>query len=149
MLLSKSHKPTPFVSLRDATFRLGDRLVFENTTWTFHRHEQWAIIGPNGSGKSVLADGLRGRLPLVHGRLRYHFRPPRGLSPEEAIGHVAFEDRKSEVCGTVVQSRWNSFEDEGALQVRNFLSYERVIEVNPFEVTPLHRVARPLFERRM
>ena len=149
MPLSKTQRPTPFLSLASATFRLGDRLVFENTSWIFHRHEQWAIIGPNGSGKSVLADGLRGRLPLVQGEMRYHFQPPRGLVPEDAIGHVAFEDRKSEIRGTVVQSRWNSLEEEDSLLVRDFLSYERVMEVNPFEVTPQHRTARPGFDRHM
>jgi molybdate transport system ATP-binding protein len=141
-------KPKPFLSLENATFRLGDRLIFENTSWAYQRHQQWAIIGPNGSGKSVLADGLRGRIPLVQGDMRYHFRPPRGLSGEEAIGHVAFEDRKSEVHGMVVQSRWTSFEEEGSLLVQDFLSYERVMEVNPFEVTPKHLAARPAFEKR-
>jgi molybdate transport system ATP-binding protein len=48
-----------------------------------------------------------------------------------------------------VQSRWNSFEEEASLHVRDFLSYERVMDVNPFEVTSQHRVAQPLFERRM
>lgn len=146
---SPSQKGQPFLALRDATFRLGDRLVFPGTTWTWNRHEQWAIIGPNGSGKSVLADGLRGRLPLVHGELRYHFRPLHGFSHEDAIGHVAFEDRKSEVHGTVVQSRWTSFEEEGSALVHEFLAYERVMEVNPFEVTSKHGAMRPAFERRL
>jgi molybdate transport system ATP-binding protein len=126
----------PFLSLREATFRLGDRLVFENTSWVFHRREHWAIIGANGSGKSLLADALRGRVPLVRGELRYHFRPPPGLSHEEAIGHVSFEARKHEVHDTVVQSRWNSLEEEGALRVKEYLSCERVMEINPFEVSP-------------
>ncbi len=139
----------PFLALQEATFRLGDRLVFEQTTWTLHEGEQWAIIGPNGSGKSILADGLRGRLPLVHGDLRYHFRPPNGLVPEDAIGHVAFEDRKSELHGTVVQSRWTSFEEEASLRVADFLSYERVMEINPFEVTIGHKVRRLQFEHRL
>jgi len=137
-----------FLSLQDAAFRLGDRIVFEHTSWAFHRHEHWAIVGANGSGKSLLADALRGRLPLVEGELRYHFRPPAGLTPEESMGHVAFEDRKADVHETVVQSRWNSLEEEGALLVRDFLSYERVIEVNPFEVTSQHDQLRPKFERR-
>src|SRR5256885_482336 len=128
-------KPKPFLSLRGARFRLGDRLVFENTTWTLHRDEQWAIIGSNGSGKSVLADALRGRLPIVQGELLYHFRPSSGLSPEEAIGHVAFESRKSEVHGAVVQSRWMSFEQESSLRVKDFLSYDRTMEINPFEIS--------------
>ena len=139
----------PFLSLNQATFRLGDRLVFEQTNWRIHRGEQWGIIGPNGSGKSILADGLRGRLPLVKGELRYHFRPPPNLSHEEAIGQVAFEDRKTELDGAVVQSRWTSFEEETALTVSHFLSYQRVMEVNPFEVGARHGIARQHFERRL
>jgi ABC-type cobalamin/Fe3+-siderophores transport system ATPase subunit len=143
-----SRCPRPFFSLERATFRLGDQLVFENTSWVFHGREQWAIIGANGSGKSLLADALRGRLPLVQGDLRYHFRGPPGLGAEAAIGHVSFEDRKRDVHGTVVQSRWNSLEEESALRVRDFLAYERVMDINPFEVTARFDRARPHFERR-
>ena len=146
---SRSVRRQPFLSLRDGAFRLGDRIMFRQTSWVFHRHEHWAIIGANGSGKSLLADALRGRLPLVHGELRYHFQPPPGLAPEEAISHVSFEDRKADVHDTVVQSRWNSLEEEGASFVRDFLSYERVMEINPFEVTDRHERARTQFERRM
>ena len=149
MSLPAPHRPEPFLSLVDATFRLGDRLVFEHTSWVYRRSEQWAILGANGSGKSLLADALRERLPLVQGELRYHFHPPPGLTPEEAISHVSFEDRKAEVHDTVVQSRWNSLEEEGGSLVRDYLSYERVMDVNPFEVTARHRQARPRFERRM
>ena len=56
-----------FCRLRDGAFRLGDRIIFKHTSWVFHRQEHWAIIGANGSGKSLLADALRGRLPLVQG----------------------------------------------------------------------------------
>ncbi len=139
---------TPFLSLTDATFRLGDRLVFENTSLSFKRDHQWAVIGENGSGKSLFGDALRGRLPLVHGDLQYHFKPPAGLSHEECLGHVSFEDRKANVHETVVQSRWNSFEEEGALTVRAFLSYEQVMEINPFEVSADHAKAKLAFERR-
>jgi molybdate transport system ATP-binding protein len=145
----KPYRPQPFLSLLDAAFRLGDRLVFEHTSWVFRRPEHWAILGANGSGKSLLADALRGRLPLVQGELRYHFQPPPGLAPEEAISHVSFEDRKAEVHDTVVQSRWNSLEEESGSLVRDYLSYERVMDVNPFEVTARHRQAWPRFERRM
>jgi molybdate transport system ATP-binding protein len=145
---SNRRQPRPFLSLSNATFRLGDELVFESTSWVFHRHEHWAIVGANGSGKSLLADALRGRLPLIKGELRYHFRPPEGLAPEEAIGHVSFEERKSNLRGMVVQSRWNSLEDHSGLLARDFLSYERVVDINPYEVTDRHEKARPLFERR-
>jgi molybdate transport system ATP-binding protein len=138
-----------FLSLRGATFRLGDRLVFAHTNWTFHRNEHWAVLGPNGSGKSLLADAVRGKLPLVDGQLHYDFRPPPGLSAEEAIGYVSFETRKAEIHGEVAQSRWNSLEEEGALSVRDFLSYERVMDINPFEITERHQRDQPRFERRL
>ena len=66
----------PFLVLRNASFRLGDRLVFENSSWVFRRDDHWAVLGPNGSGKSLLADALRGSLPLVGGELLFRFRPP-------------------------------------------------------------------------
>jgi molybdate transport system ATP-binding protein len=137
-----------FLSLTDATFRLGDRLVFENASLEFGRDQHWAVMGPNGSGKSLFGDALRGRLPLVHGDLQYHFKPPADLSHEECIGHVSFEDRKANVHDTVVQSRWNSFEEDGALSVREFLSYERVMDINPFEISAEHEKAKLAFERR-
>lgn len=137
-----------FISLIDTTFRLGDRFVFEHTSLTFARDQQWAVIGPNGSGKSLFGDALRGRLPLVQGELLYHFRSPRGFSHEGCIGHVSFEDRKTNVHDTIVQSRWNSIEEQGALTVREFLSYERVMEINPFEINVQHAQAKAGFERR-
>jgi len=139
---------TPFLSLTNATFRLGDRLVFKNTSWAFHRNEHWAIIGPNGSGKSLFGDGLRGKLPLVKGDLSYHFQPVPGFTPEECIGHIGFEDRRQTIHDRVVQSRWQSFEQDQALSVRNVLSYETVMEINPYEISDLHRKEKPRFERR-
>src|SRR5437868_2453705 len=135
-----------FISVINSTFRLGDRLVFENTFLNLYRNQHWAVIGANGSGKSLFGDALRGRLPLVDGELRYHFNTAAGLSHEVCIGHVSFEARKANVHGTVVQSRWNSFEADGALTVREFLSYEQVMEVNPFEVSDHHAKAKVAFE---
>jgi molybdate transport system ATP-binding protein len=136
------------LSLCSASFRLGERLIFEKTTWTYLRGEQWAVLGANGSGKSLFADALRGRLPMVNGELNYFFKPEPGLSHEECIGHVSFERRKLELRDIVAQSRWNSLESEGAMRVDSFLSYERVMEVNPFEVTNIHLRARPHFDHR-
>lgn len=137
------------IKLIGASFRLGDRLVFQNTTWAFKRGDQWAVVGANGSGKSLFADALRGHLPLVHGELAYGFRPPPGITPELAIGHVSFEKRKAELHARVVQSRWNTFEENGANTVREFLSYEQVMEVNPFEVNSNQRLLKLQFERRV
>ena len=74
----------PLLSFTGAAFRLGERLVFKNTSWVMRRGEQWALIGANGSGKSLFADAVRGRLPVVQGEFRYHFRPSGGAG---ARGH--------------------------------------------------------------
>jgi molybdate transport system ATP-binding protein len=147
-ILEPNDNARRFLALEHASFRLGDRIVFENTSITINRDQHWAVIGANGSGKSLFGDALRGRLPLVQGDLEYHFKPPAGLSPEECIGHVSFEDRKANIHDNVVQSRWNSFEENGALSVRKFLSYERVMEINPFEVSAEHTKGKFAFERR-
>ena len=138
----------PFLSLNQATFRLGDRFVFQNTSWVMQPDQHWAITGPNGSGKSLFGDALRGRLPIVKGDLTYHFKPGRGFTAEDFIGHVAFEDRKAAVHEQVVQSRWHSFEQEQGQTVRQALTYESVMSVNPFEVTDIHERQKPQFERR-
>lgn len=144
-----SLSPRRFLSLRSATFRLGDRLIFQNTSWEFNTGEHWAVMGPNGSGKSLFADALRSRLPIVGGELHFGFRPPAGRSHEESIGHVAFEDRKVDLHDAVVQSRWNSIEEESSLRVRDYLSFNRVMEINPFEVRNGKRRERQSFERRL
>ena len=138
----------PFISLHDASFRLGERLVFENTSWNFSKGQQWAVGGPNGCGKSLFGEAIAGRLPLVHGRLDYHFRAPAGLAPEQAIEYVAFASRKNQVRDAIAQSRWHSAEDHTGLRVRDFLAFEQVMEINPFEVAPIPRRVRQQFERR-
>lgn len=138
----------PLVTLSNASFRLGDRLVFEHTCWCFRRSEQWLVSGPNGSGKSLFAEALKGTLPLVAGGLQYHFRPAAGLSHEESIVSVAFPDRQQLLNHAVAQSRWDSLEEEGALKVSEYLSYERVLEVNPYEITTRHDRARKGFGLR-
>ena len=145
----KAATSKPFLSLRDACFRLGDRLVFQGTTWILREQEQWAIIGPNGAGKSIFADGLRGRLPLVSGEMTYHFSGLNGASAEDTIGHVTFADRKKDLHGAVVQSRWTSFEQEGSRLVEGFLSYDSVMEINPFEVKAGQQKPRRQFQRRL
>ena len=136
------------IELCDATFRLNDRLIFQGTSWHFRRGEQWAVAGGNGSGKSLFLEAIRGRLPLVEGELDYRFRPPKGLSHEEALAHLAFEEDPA-LHGAVLQARWNSIEEEGAINVAEFLAYNKIMEVSAYEVTTRHEAARRSFERRL
>lgn len=136
------------LEIEGASFRLGDQLVFPDTNWIMRRGENWAIVGPNGSGKSLFAVALRGGLPLIRGEMVWRKGGKIDTNGAEGIGLVSFDERHRALASTVAQSRWNSLEEESTMLVRDFLSYEAVMEVNPFEVTDAHQQAKPAFERR-
>lgn len=124
------------ISLREATFRAGEHEVFPNTRWDLRPGGHWLITGPNGGGKRLFAEVLRGQLPVVRGDRRYGFRAPAGRSPEDLVRLVAFETRKADLGDVLAASRWNLIEEESAATVRELLSYDRLMEINPFEVRP-------------
>jgi molybdate transport system ATP-binding protein len=142
------HSRHTVLEIKGAAFLLGDRLVFPDTNWVIRQGENWAIVGPNGSGKSLFAVALRGGLPLVQGEVVWRKGGRIDFNAAEGIGLVSFDERHNSLASTVAQSRWNSLEEESTMLVRDFLSYEAVMEVNPFEVTDVHRQAKPAFERR-
>ena len=100
-------RPRRFISLDHVSFRLGEEVIFPGLTWCWEGDEHWAIIGRNGSGKSLLADGLRGRLAATGGEVRYHFRPPAGLTAEEAMPEFAAGRLESAVAltGTITMPK--------------------------------------------
>jgi len=133
----------PFISMRGVTLRLYDKLLFRRTDWRILSDQQWAVLGPTGSGKSTLVRALWGDVPVVRGEIVYHFaEDPSGSGyadgavTEEAIAHVTFEEQKAAIGQErpYLQARWNSLEDDEALSVVDFLSWERVNRINPFEV---------------
>ncbi|MFH1044522.1 MAG: ABC transporter ATP-binding protein [Pseudomonadota bacterium] len=65
--------PQSLLALADVHVRSGDRVLFNNTNWTFVRGQHWALIGPNGSGKTLLACAIAGQVPLVGGEISYRF----------------------------------------------------------------------------
>ncbi len=88
-------KKRPFVSVENITCRLQDRLMLQDSSWRIHSDEHWAILGPNGAGKSTFVRALWGGVPLLKGRILFHFSDPKAeaQSPSErdAIGYVSFE----------------------------------------------------------
>jgi molybdate transport system ATP-binding protein len=127
-----------FVELAGASLRVGDRLMFRNTHWTFRRGEQWALVGPNGSGKTLFASALTGAVPIVGGE----FSLPTG-----AVEHVSFEQQKSVAGDAPAAARWFSIEEEAAPQVDELLSQDSVEDINPFEVVARSRAAARAFAR--
>jgi ABC-type transport system involved in resistance to organic solvents, ATPase component len=53
----------PLVSVRDLSFRYGDRIIFRNVDLDIPRGKVTAIMGPSGTGKTTF-------LRLISGQLR-------------------------------------------------------------------------------
>ena len=88
----------PFITLDDISVRLRERLYLENTSWNIDSDEHWAVLGPNGAGKSTLVKSLIGAVPVVRGRMQFHFKRSHRSSPAAAasqIGYVSSELHRS------------------------------------------------------
>ena len=88
----------PFIALDNISVRLRERIYLENTTWKINSNEHWAVLGPNGAGKSTLVKSLIGAVPVVRGRMQFHFIESLRSSPAAAsanIGYVSSELHRS------------------------------------------------------
>ncbi|MEE4546171.1 ATP-binding cassette domain-containing protein [Streptomyces sp. V4-01] len=72
---SQSSAPRSVVSLRDASVRVGGRVLWSGVDLEVGAGEFVAVLGPNGVGKSTLVKALLGVLP-AEGGLRVLDRPP-------------------------------------------------------------------------
>jgi len=102
--------------------------LFAGKAWRFRRGQQWAVMGPNGSGKSYLAALLAGEAPLRGVQLQF------GEGVEDRVALASFAQQQEQAAHGWLQARWHWMDDDEALSVRAFLSYERVNDINPFEV---------------
>lgn len=115
---------------------------FAGADWTFRKGEQWVVMGPNGSGKSHLAALLAGEAPLCGIALTF------AEGVEERVALVTFAQQQEQAAHSWLQARWHWQDDDEALRVRDFLSYEAVNEIHPFEVRGPERAARRAFAAR-
>lgn len=120
-----------FISLVDVSIKLRDQVLLEDVNWEISSDQQWAVLGANGSGKSSLMKALAGSLPIVKGRIIYHFAPQ--ASVHEHVAYVTFESQRNMLGGEAFyQERWNVGVNEDTLSVSEFLSVRRVKSNNPF-----------------
>ena len=130
----------PFITLDHATFRLGERHIFEHTCWQMQANEQWGILGENGSGKSLFAEAICRSLPLAHGQIAYHFdAQPRSYVYKGEILKISADSHREmlQQFADYYQARWQSFEGQNAPTVGEMLTGKRLEHRSPFEVTPL------------
>ena len=140
--------PGPAIlELRDAAFRLGERLVFRNANWTLRRGERWLVVGPTGAGKTVFCRALRGELPCVAGALAYRFAAGPRREPAAAIEYLSAEPEAFDPVGGA-PARWFSLDREQSPRVADVLSWKSVEEINPYEVVGRRRAEVARWNRR-
>jgi len=66
----------PAVCFRDASVRLGHRVIWSDVSLSVAPGEFVAVLGPNGVGKSTLVKAALGLVPLSSGRATVLGRPP-------------------------------------------------------------------------
>ena len=77
------------LAIRDITFAIGGRPLFEGASATIPAGHKVGVVGPNGSGKTTLFRLIRGEMPLEAGEIEV----PRGAR----IGGVAQEAPASDM----------------------------------------------------
>jgi iron complex transport system ATP-binding protein len=63
-------RPAPLLRVERASFRYGDRPIFDELTFSVSAGEILCLLGPNGSGKTTLFRCLTGSLKLHAGSIR-------------------------------------------------------------------------------
>lgn len=123
----------PLIELRQATFRLGEQLVFKQVDWFLQKGQHWIVTGPTGAGKTVFCRALLGELLLVGGEYRLRLATRAGRAPEESIEYLtATQWAYDRVEGA--PSRWFSLDCEQSPLVADLLSWRAIENINPFEV---------------
>ncbi len=130
----------PFITLNDVSIRLRDQIFFDGLTWEMLSDQHWAVIGPNGSGKSTLMKALCGALPVVKGKIVYHFLRDNGhTAAHDHIAYVTFESQRKVLSDEAFyQERWNIGVTEDTPSVSDFLSEPDLKRINPYHVVETH-----------
>ena len=119
--------------------------AFARGEWSFKAGEHWAVVGADGAAKALFCALVADLVP-----------PPRGVSVDfadglaESVQLVSFaqQRRAAEKVG-FLQARYCSIEDDAGPgdTVADVLSFNRIFDVNPFEVgRPLRRERRQFRE---
>ena len=110
------------VSLKDVSVRLRDKIHLKNISWQIGHDEQWAILGSNGSGKSTLVKALFGGVPVVGGRVIYHFSNS-GVPEKDRIAYVSSDAHRDLIQRSILEDTFRDFSG----RVHEFTSVRAVL----------------------
>lgn len=138
---------TLLVSVEKIAVRLREKRFLGHISWSIGRGEQWAILGPNGSGKSTLAKSIFGRVPIVHGEVKYHFSNNGGTGLSEnlaRIGYVSPDDYRDLIQRNLLEDSFRDFSGRiGEFTPARTLLFEGLNheKAGPEEAQRVHEVA--------
>jgi ABC-type Mn2+/Zn2+ transport system ATPase subunit len=76
---------TALIELANVSLGYGGAPVLTEVSFAIHRGEFLALVGPNGAGKTTLLRGILGLVPVLAGRIDYHYlrsASPPGYVPQ-------------------------------------------------------------------
>lgn len=127
--------------------------LLHDISWTVRPGEHWVITGRMGAGKTTLARLLTGQARVFSGRIRYPFlgEQPGFDARRQAIRMVSFSDT-SKLFHSVnndhyYQQRYQAFDSDGHLTVRQYLEYGGFDASNPqHQAVIRHTALEPLLD---
>lgn len=131
---------SPFLSIRHATVRYLDKILFPELTFSMEEGTNWAITGRSGAGKTAFLHTILGKFNVVRGGISYPFFETflrNNKLPERAtvstgshfnyrrlIALVSQQPRflnKRHLSDFYYQQRFNAWDSEDAATVREYL----------------------------
>jgi iron complex transport system ATP-binding protein len=80
----------PLIEVRGASFKYGERTIFNSIDLDLRPGEVLTILGPNGCGKSTLLRCIGGALPLAAGTVRMGGHELSSLEPSARARKIGF-----------------------------------------------------------
>jgi len=121
-------------SIKHATVRYLNTLLFNSLSFSVNKGENWALIGESGSGKSALLQTIAGRFNVTGGTVDYYFFDDFIKQHPSTDGHLTYHKlvalvepkhhfkNLSNTSDFYYQQRYNSSDSEDALTVEQYLS---------------------------
>lgn len=127
----------PIILLDKLTAGIRNIQLLHQVDWRIQAGEHWIITGAMGAGKTTLANCLTSRSRIFSGNIQFPFLGKKAGfdARREAIKMVSFSDT-SKLFHSVnndhyYQQRYQAFDSDGHLTVRQYLKHSGFDEENP------------------
>jgi molybdate transport system ATP-binding protein len=143
----------PIICTEQLTAGIQTTQLLRDINWEIQAGQHWIITGPMGAGKTILVKCLAGRARIFSGNIRFPFlgKQPGFDLRRKAVKLVSFSDT-SKLFHSVnnshyYQQRYQAFDSEGHLTVRQYLEHGGFDAGNPRHWSVIqHTALEPLLD---